>query len=159
MERSASHVCEAGKSDCGGLSVLLVAALRANQVPARVLVGRWAHSSKSGEQLEGENYYQTHVIAEFWADGVGWVPVDMALGLHKQPPGQEFKHFGNDPGNFLALHIDPDLVLDRGRETVRIPWLQGVAYWVTGRGTTDGPRFKEKWEVTEKPPGKQGKGG
>jgi transglutaminase-like putative cysteine protease len=159
MERSASHVCEAGKSDCGGLSVLFVAALRANQVPARVLVGRWAQSSRPGEQLEGEGYYQTHVIAEFWADRVGWVPVDMALGLRKQPEGQEFKHFGNDPGNFIALHIDPELLLDRGRETVRIPWLQGVAYWVTGRGTTEGPRYQESWEVTEKPAGKPGKGG
>ncbi len=37
MNRHASTVCRAGSADCAGLSILFVAALRANGIPARVL--------------------------------------------------------------------------------------------------------------------------
>src|SRR5207253_9283811 len=46
MDRHASAVCKAGKSDCGGLAVLLVTIRRSNDIPARTLVGRWAESAK-----------------------------------------------------------------------------------------------------------------
>ncbi len=35
MDRLASHVCEASRSDVGGLSIVFVSALRANGIPAR----------------------------------------------------------------------------------------------------------------------------
>src|SRR5205085_6623815 len=99
-------------SDCGGLSMLLVAALRAGGVPARTLYGRWAESAKPGEKADDQPFLQWHVKAEFYATGIGWVPVDMASGiLHdKSPEGLEF--FGKDPGNFLTIHVDPNMMVD-----------------------------------------------
>src|SRR5262249_38411886 len=70
MDRHASRLCAAGESDCGGMSVVFVSALRARGIPARVLVGRWAQSSAT--QLNGKVFDQQHVKAEFYAEGVGW---------------------------------------------------------------------------------------
>ncbi|MEM9016023.1 MAG: transglutaminase-like domain-containing protein, partial [Verrucomicrobiota bacterium] len=149
MNRRASSICEARTSDCGGLSILFVATLRANQIPARLLVGRWARSATPGETNHGVPYYQNHVKSEFFADGLGWIPVDISLGLNdKTHSGTD--HFGNDPGDFLVLHLDHGLGVDTvyfGEES--ITWLQGIKYWVTGRGSLEGSRHEYKWVVKE----------
>ena len=49
----ASAVCTSGTSDCGGLSCLYVAVLRANQIPARLLAGHWAKSAKPATSWKG----------------------------------------------------------------------------------------------------------
>ena len=46
----ATYVCKDGQSDCGGLSCAMVAVLRANGVPARLLQGRWAQSQTTGDK-------------------------------------------------------------------------------------------------------------
>jgi hypothetical protein len=147
MDRHASAVCKAGKSDCGGLAVLLVTILRANDIPARTLVGRWAESAKPKDRIEDLPYFQTHVKAEFFARGIGWVPVDIALGL-KDQRGDGLYFFGNDDGNFLTMHVDPHLRLDTihfGKKDLE--FMQGLAYWVVGRGSVDPTHTHEKWEV------------
>lgn len=151
MNRHASAVCKAGKSDCGGLSMLLVTILRGNDIPARTLVGRWAQSSKPKELVGDLPYYQTHVKAEFFASGVGWVPVDVTTGLLEKK-GDGLRCFGNDPGDFLVMHVNPQLRLDSihfGKKDVE--WLQSPAYWVTGRGNIEPTETKEKWEVRKVP--------
>lgn len=158
MDRSVSSVCKACKSDCGGLSALFVAALRANGVPARVLIGRWATSSRSNAKLEGLDYYQTHVKAEFFAEGVGWIPVDLALAISERgkeaPP---LRCFGRDPGDFLVFHVDHDMKLDSVHFGVKtIDGLQGVAYYAPGPGTFAGASTVEKWEVRRQPPAAAG---
>jgi transglutaminase-like putative cysteine protease len=148
----ASAVCRAGRSDCGGLSGLFVAALRANGVPARTLYGRWATSAKEGDKLGDVSYYQAHVKAEFYADGVGWVPVDVASGILHDQSKEGLAYFGNDRGDFLALHVDPDLELDTrafGRQAVNC--LQVPAYWVVGTGKVETTTAKEGWEVRKLP--------
>src|SRR5207253_3603258 len=77
MKRKVSVVCTAGKSDCAGLSMLYVAALRAHGIPARTLYGRWAKSTQPEAKLDGLVYSQWHVKAEFFAAGIGWVPADI----------------------------------------------------------------------------------
>jgi transglutaminase-like putative cysteine protease len=145
LDRHASRVCRGRASDCGGLSVLFASALRAEKIPARLLVGRWA---KSAERDRGNYYGQWHIKAEFYAQGVGWVPVDPACGvLHdRSPEGLAF--FGNDPGDFLVLHVDPDLICDTiswGRQTVL--WLQTPARWAVGTGIFVQAVDRETWEV------------
>jgi len=151
MDRHASAVCKAGKSDCGGLSELFVTILRGNEIPARTLTGRWAQSSKPEELVGDLPYYQTHVKAEFFAAGVGWVPADVSTGLLDKR-GDGLSCFGNDPGDFLTMHIDPHLRLDTihfGKQDVGC--LQGPAYWVKGRGSDKPTQTHEKWEVREIP--------
>src|SRR5260370_24410649 len=64
MDRHASAVCRSGKTDCGGLSALLVTILRGHDIPARTLVGRWAQSYKAEDTVGNSPSYQTHVKAE-----------------------------------------------------------------------------------------------
>jgi hypothetical protein len=147
MDRQATAVCKLGKSDCGGLSALFIATLRANGVPGRLLAGRWALSARPGKKLSDIPYYQYHVKSEFFADGIGWVPVDMS-GAVGQKGGDEFSHFGNDRGDFVVFHVDPELVLDSiyfGKE--KITWMQSPVYWVTGGGKLDGTKITEDWQV------------
>ncbi|MGC3970031.1 MAG: transglutaminase-like domain-containing protein [Pirellulales bacterium] len=148
MPRNASHVCEKGHTDCGGMCVLFVSAMRANKVPARVLVGCWAKSSKANATLEGTRYYQTHVKAEFFAAGVGWVPVDLSSAvLHDRSP-EQLRYFGNDPGDFLTMHVDPELKVDSvffGTKT--LPWLQQFYFFVQGKGSLEDITRDMDWQV------------
>jgi hypothetical protein len=138
-----AETCAAGKSDCGGLSAMFASAMRANGIPARLLAGRWAISQKGNEM-------QTHVKSEFFAQGVGWVPVDMSAGV-SDTNGGEFAHFGHDGGDFIAFADDQSLLvntIDFGPATV--PILQGIAYWWRGSGADRNNRYTETWTVQKK---------
>jgi hypothetical protein len=147
MDRHATAVCNAGKSDCGGLAIVFVAALRARGVPARLVVGRWTVSAdpKSGDP------YQYHVKAEFFAHGVGWVPADLSSGLNDKSKGG-VAFFGHESGDFLVLHFDHGLVLDTvhfGNQTVT--WLQMPAIWATGTGSFNKSSDTQDWQVKNVP--------
>jgi hypothetical protein len=148
MDRTPPAVCQAGKSDCGGLSNLFVATLRSQSIPARTLAGRWALSADPNEKLNGHAYYQYHVKAEFFAAGVGWVPIDMASGILHDRSREGLYYFGYDPGDFLVQHIDGNLEIDTihfGKQPLAV--LQRPAFWVTGTGTLDELQVAEGWSV------------
>jgi hypothetical protein len=148
MDRAPPAVCQAGKSDCGGLSNLFVATLRSQGIPARTLAGRWATSADPNEKLNGHAYYQYHVKAEFFAAGVGWVPVDMASGILHDRSREGLFYFGYDPGDFLTQHIDGNLEIDSihfGKQQLSV--LQRPAFWVTGQGTLEDLKITESWTV------------
>jgi formylglycine-generating enzyme required for sulfatase activity len=99
--RRPSNVSQSLTTDCGGFSLLFTAIMRANGLPARTLFGRWSLP----ETADSAHY---HVIAEFFVDGSGWVPVDIASTIlyHPKDPGA---FFGNADGQFIAFHLDTDL--------------------------------------------------
>jgi Transglutaminase-like superfamily len=135
--RLASHVCEGAKSDGCGLSIVFVSALRASGIPARLACGRWAREPEPGQKANAAD--EPQVKAEFFATGVGWVPVDVgcAILLDESPEGLEF--FGTDKADFLTMHFDTDLEFDTvffGRKTME--FVQAPAFWVTGSGTMSG---------------------
>ena len=90
-DRSASAVCEAGWSDCGGLATVYVSILRANGIPARCLSGRTVKPDS------------THVRMDFHAEGVGWVPGDpaVAISAHSADAG-----FGRERTDMVIMHYD-----------------------------------------------------
>jgi transglutaminase-like putative cysteine protease len=148
----ASETCAKEASDCGGLSVLFASVLRANGVPARTLWGRWAESADPTVKLEGEPYYQTHVKAEFFVKGVGWVPVDLSSAIMHDRSQEGLAYFGQDAGDFLTLHVDTDLEVRAGpfgRKTV--VGLQNPAWWVVGDGAVDNPKTTQDWKVETLP--------
>jgi transglutaminase-like putative cysteine protease len=152
LEGQADAICDEGRSDCGGLSKVFVAALRANHIPARLRVGRWAQSQQNGERLGDVAYRQEHVIAEFFAPGAGWVAADCgsAVKLGRTPDRLHF--FGHFRADLITLHVDSDLTLDTvhfGRETV--PWVQGIVYWAYGRGDLKGLSERQEWRVRALP--------
>ncbi len=161
-DRAPTAVCTRGKSDCGGLSSLMVAVLRSNRVPARTLGGRWAVS----EDPKSSNPQQFHVKGEFFARGVGWVPFDMASAIlwTKEPSkknsplpysgeGQELReeelaYFGNDRGDHLAMVVDQDLLVDSRRWGKKnLLFLQGLAYWWSGSGPDGNGSYRQSWKV------------
>jgi transglutaminase-like putative cysteine protease len=152
MDRKASHLCEAERTDCGGMCVLFCSALRANGIPARMLCGRWAKSSKPDATLNGVAYNQQHVKAEFFVADLGWVPVDPSSAvLHDKTP-EGLQYFGHDRGDFFVVHLDPDFEVDTvhfGRKS--FIFLQGFHYYVTGSGKLDGETLKLKWTVESSP--------
>tara|TARA_R110002096_G_scaffold219289_6_gene407581 strand:+ start:3805 stop:5031 length:1227 start_codon:yes stop_codon:yes gene_type:complete len=151
MNRLGSHICEAGQSDCGGLAIVFVSALRAYDIPARLLAGRWAKSSEEGARLKGVDYHRQHVKAEFYADGVGWVPVDLTTGDLPDKDTEGLRYFGNDLGDFVTLHFDHGLKVDTihfGEAEVK--WMQSTRYWVTGSGSLDGSTTVKTWVVVER---------
>ena len=151
QDRSAPHVCVVGKSDCGGMAVLFVTALRAQGIPARALAGRWAKSAVKDDKIGAIPYYQEHVKAEFFAQGVGWVPVDLSSAvLHDKSP-DKLAFFGNEHGDFITLHLDNDVSLDSLNFGIQVmPWLQDAAYWVTGAGNLNHTTISQVWTVTNR---------
>lgn len=152
QDRTAGFVCSAKQSDCGGMAALFVAALRSQGVPARTLCGRWAISAKDGERYHGVAYAQQHVKAEFFAQGVGWAPVDLSSAVLHDRSHQKLEFFGADDGDFITLHIDGDVVFNPlrfGEQTM--PYLQNVSYWARGEGSFEGTTVEEKWRVERRP--------
>ncbi len=138
-----SEVCRTLQTDCGGFALLLTAVLRAGGVPARTLWGRWA-------KPEEGDYKQWHVKGEFFADGIGWVPVELAGAVAWHDVDAD-RCFGADEGNFLTLHVDTDMVIDSFRfGKQNIGWRQGALWWVYGMGGLDGLAESERWQVTKK---------
>ncbi|EDY18208.1 transglutaminase domain protein [Chthoniobacter flavus Ellin428] len=143
---TATQVCTTGKSDCGGLSALFTGVMRANGIPTRLLGGRWASSQKPGNKTG--DYGNWHVKAEFFAHGVGWVPVDGASAL--SDPDGENTFFGHDHGDHVAFVMDEDMVVNSfvsGPQ--KVPLIQGVLYWWRGRGNGDNSRFEDLWTVQQ----------
>lgn len=147
-EFHASAVCQKGRAECGGMSVLFASIMRANKIPARTLWGRWARSAEPGKTLANLPYYQIHVKAEFFARGVGWVPVDLSSAvLHDKPP-QGLRFFGNDAGDFIAFHIDPNLVVDSRLFGVKpVANLQTPTLWLRGKGSLKNVQKVQDWQV------------
>jgi hypothetical protein len=142
--RRPSRVCKSFANDCGGLSLLFVAVMRTNKVPARTLFGRWVLP-----QTDHDGQY--HVVAEFFVDGSGWVPVDVAGTLvHK--PQNRYALFGNTDGQHLAFHIDTDLEPAKG---YRHAWAQYLLLQWFGVGEFGKDhRLESKWDVVRRPIGK-----
>lgn len=149
--RTASHVCTKAKSDCCGLAILFVTILRSQGIPARLLCGRWAMPAKPGERIGSVAYYQEHVKAEFFAQEVGWVPVDLSSAiLHDRSPAK-LEYFGRDRGDFLTLHLDHALEFDTlhfGKQEMEL--LQKTCYWATGSGDFKDSSITESWNVMDR---------
>ncbi len=148
QDRTASKLCQTNQTDCGGLSILFTTVMRSEAIPARLLVGRQARSIEINAGT-GERKNQYHVIAEFYAEDIGWVPVDGANAVLGDPTPQKLEFFGNIPGDFLTLHIDTDLAFDTGLwgdHTER--FFQMPKFWFRGKGKFDDVSMTHDWQVT-----------
>lgn len=101
------------RGNCGNLSSVYVSLLRTRGIPARSVLA--LRPDGSG-----------HVWAEFFVDGVGWIPVDVTADLGKG----NFRHFGNIYGDScVVLHKDLYFNVFNGRKDVEIEALQTYAFW------------------------------
>lgn len=119
LDRRISRTCQANASDCAGLSYLLCGILRANNIPARPLIGRIAKTTKTEETRS--NPFSCHVKAEFFIDKLGWVPADISKAIDN-PRRSSSLYFGSEPGTFVVLHESTDLIVNSaiaGKQTIR----------------------------------------
>ncbi len=150
-EKKASLCCDQGTIDCSGMSFLFVAAMRANAIPARILIGRYARPRKMDAKPREQEYDQPHVRAEFYLADVGWIAIDASdANVMKFRKVRDF--IGLDPGNMLVLHVDVDLKLPYPDQVQTAEGLQVTpAYWAAGRGVFDGKTSDSGWDLTATP--------
>ena len=150
-EKRASVSCSRPATDCGGMSFVYVAAMRANDIPARVLIGRFALPRKPGTTPADTEYDQPHVRTEMHVAGIGWVPVDPAFAHRgKDRPVSEF--IGHDPGDMLVLHVDLDLRIPVPDKEQTVDLLQVEPFvWTVGRGKLDVTLGPTKWDLKVAP--------
>ncbi|MCG8651869.1 MAG: transglutaminase domain-containing protein, partial [Pirellulales bacterium] len=135
QDRAASSVCQSRATDCGGLSILFATVLRSEGIPARTLVGHFAESLSKEMGGREEPQGSRHVIAEFFADGIGWVPVDLASAILSISPRRGKEHFGNQIKPFVTLHFDHQIGFDSqvwGEKTEN--FFQFPRLWFRGKG-------------------------
>jgi len=129
------------KSDSAGLSLLMCAILRCQELPARVIYGR----------LVKENM-KNHAIVEFFVEEVGWIPADIALMIQrgksmKKKQDGKLPFFGEQTPTFLALHCDSEFQLDSIKFGVKdVPNFQSVPFWVAGQGDLKSVQSRFGWK-------------
>lgn len=135
----ASELCMRGKGECGDYSALFIAMCRLKGIPARPVVGYWAESGLN----------QTHVWAEFYLEGVGWVPADLSIADLGGPKEREY-YFGNLDNKRVILHKGFNLPLEEAPGGYVTPLLQLPAFWFWGSSGDAGSVLIEptKWSVT-----------
>jgi transglutaminase-like putative cysteine protease len=95
--------CDRKYGNCTDFHALFIGLLRASGIPARFHIG---HSVAEGAGGELAGY---HCWADFYLDGVGWVPVD-ASEAWKHPDKRDY-FFGHHDANRVQVSTGRDLVL------------------------------------------------
>ena len=130
-----------GEGECGDYSALFIALARAKAIPARSVVGYWAITG-----IE-----QTHEWAEFYLEGVGWIPVDPTIG--QQSASDKEYYFGNMDNQRVILEKGFNIPMNPPTDDNDIaPLMQGPYWWFWGDG--DGNKMSLEvisWKVTTLP--------
>ncbi len=148
---TASAGCRRLETDCGGFSLIFVAACRANRIPARLLVGQWFKTRGSGDSLELTGR-MAHVIAEFFDPQIGWIPEDISSTLLHVRGFEDTDFFGRDPGYFFAWHTDTDFHFAvPGKEDEHVQWIQNPAPWFDEDAESAAESASHEWRFEPLP--------
>jgi transglutaminase-like putative cysteine protease len=144
---TASAGSRALATDCGGFSLIFVAACRANRIPARLLVGQWFKTRGSGEGMELTGR-QAHVIAEFFDPRIGWIPEDISSTFLHTRGFADLNFFGRDPGYFFAWHTDTDFHFAvPGKADEHVQWIQNPAPWFDDDAESAAESASHAWRI------------
>jgi transglutaminase-like putative cysteine protease len=142
---SASGTLANGGGDSAALSAVIVAALRANDIPARALSGGFVRSTGVGNPFDPTlaGSFQAHVTAEMWHPTAGWVRVD---GNRADEVGADAA--GWDDGNFVAFSIGEGWSFATSTGTTGTSnLLLTPQYLLTGTGNLNGFNVSHTWTV------------
>ncbi|MGB7538541.1 MAG: transglutaminase-like domain-containing protein [Anaerolineales bacterium] len=138
----AKALMENGAGECGDYSALFIALARAKKIPARSVVGFWA--------ISGTN--QAHVWAEFYLEGIGWIPADPTVGQSEPSKnGIQDYYFGNMDNQRVILSkgfnikLDPPAPNGTVASLLQMPWWW---YWGTGGDASTVSLEMTAWKVT-----------
>lgn len=98
------YACEVGKGNCSDYHSLFISLARAQGIPARFEIG-FPLPERRGEGRIG-GY---HCWAEFYVEGLGWIPVD-ASEADKNPAKVDY-YFGTHDENRVLFSMGRDITL------------------------------------------------
>src|SRR6267378_8016966 len=100
------YVCDARRGNCTDFHAIIIGYSRALGIPARFAIGFPLPAERGAGKIAGY-----HCWAEFYAKGIGWVPVD-ASEAAKNPAKREY---------FFGAHDENRVEFSRGRDVVLTP--------------------------------------
>lgn len=122
------YACDARRGNCTDFHAIFIGYARAVGIPARFAIGFPLPADRGAGQVSGY-----HCWAEFYAQGIGWVPVD-ASEAAKNPSKRDY-FFGAHDENRVEFTIGRDLILN--------PRQQGepLNYFIYPYAEVDGKAF------------------
>jgi transglutaminase-like putative cysteine protease len=100
------RACDVQKGNCTDFHSLFISLARAEGIPARFVIGFPLKKDPTGT-IPGY-----HCWAEFWLEGVGWVPVDASEASKSADPARRSYLFGNLDPDRIQFTVGRDLRLD-----------------------------------------------
>ena len=98
IENIPEYVIENKKGDCGQVALLLITMLRYKGIPARWQSGWMMHPGE----------INLHDWAEYYVDGIGWVPIDVSFGRGGDEDNPVPKYFYISGIDSYRLYINND---------------------------------------------------
>ncbi len=122
------YACDARRGNCTDFHAIFIGYARAMGIPARFSIGFPLPADRGTGKIAGY-----HCWAEFYAKGIGWIPID-ASEAGKNPSQREY---------FFGAHDENRIELSRGRDVVLVPRQQGdpLNYFVYPYAEVDGAKY------------------
>jgi len=129
------YACEARRGNCTDFHAIFIGYARAVGIPARFAIGFPLPADRGEGKIAGY-----HCWAEFYAKGIGWVPID-ASEASKDPSKREY---------FFGAHDENRIEFTKGRDVLLAPQQKGdpLNYFVYPYTEIDGkPVAETAYEV------------
>ena len=122
------YACSERRGNCTDFHAIFIGYCRALGIPARFAIGFPLPADRGRGKIAGY-----HCWAEFYAKGIGWVPIDASEAAKN--PGQREYFFGH--------HDENRIEFTKGRDVVLTPRQQGdpLNYFVYPYAEVDGNTF------------------
>ena len=122
------YACDARRGNCTDFHAIFIGYARAVGIPARFAIGFPLPADRGAGKIAGY-----HCWAEFYAAGIGWVPID-ASEAAKNPARREY---------FFGAHDENRVEFSQGCDVELVPRQQGAAlnYFVYPYVEVDGGKY------------------
>lgn len=122
------YACDARRGNCTDFHAIFIGYSRAVGVPARFAIGFPLPAERGAGKIAGY-----HCWAEFYAKGIGWVPID-ASEAAKNPSKREY---------FFGAHDENRVEFSKGRDLVLTPAQHGepLNYFIYPYAEVDGRAY------------------
>jgi len=123
------YACDARRGNCTDFHAIFIGYARAMGIPARFAIGFSLPADRGAGKIGGY-----HCWAEFYAKGIGWVPID-ASEAAKNPAKREY---------FFGAHDENRVEFSKGRDVLLKPLQQGdpLNYFIYPYAELDGKPYK-----------------
>ena len=122
------YACDARRGNCTDFHAIFIGYARALGIPARFAIGFPLPSDRGSGKIAGY-----HCWAEFYAKGIGWIPID-ASEAAKNPDKRQY---------FFGAHDENRIEFSRGRDIMLTPPQQDdpLNYFIYPYAEVDGQKY------------------